>query len=704
MILEDLRSLSQDFVYSKLGNGTPPDNLDTWYRDLHDKEPDKLYKYLSEKGGEIQFLYVILPDKGDPDLAILEKRDHISGNEEFYPFFKTPGNKAYFGAVMKRGYSKEKGPSPKHSVIKKTLDDWQSVRDAGHSYSPLFDDYLQVAHRTKIRMEGQDEIHEVSNKYPTIIDIAVQELITETKTVFLALTDLDGKLPGEVAAYRQYIMEYQPEQMYITDNVGAYPHKFCSLCGAEDVTVYPQGPKGAGFNIMNQHRPSAFPNSDRKNGAWKKYGVCLACARLLSIGKIWVVPTLQTSVAGASALLLPSVGHDIPGRLDFIREVQDQYDKMIHPDSVKHGAGGVQIIEQDFLNTLTANQQAMTSISILWGSFGQDVGKIRGIALDIFPSRLRDLSEINAGVESWDHPVFPEGKANDLSYRITLGMRCMLKLFSRVATITSNPTDHPDYSGTMFQFRRELLEAVFAGRPYLGMRKFEDHMYQAMREHYHYNFGNPDNFRTDFWEKGQKPSGQKVPYTTISCWVKHMARFIYYLRHVGALDMDSFKPYVPSVPELAEFLGVETGIDTPSKAFAFWIGVLEAKVLLFQRHAKRRQSALDWLKGLQLRADQLPELYTKQYDKLSRLDQEAKKTRAVLYRKDVRFVTEEISDLGIKLGNQIDLTVPQTNYYLLLGMGIARRVSWWEPTDEKDKESAKTDASTSEATTEEVQA
>ena len=679
-MLSELRSLALDYAYQELGNGKPPDNLEYWFKDLHEHQTKDLFPYLVEPDMNVPLVYLLRPDDVDPELAILGVQEHKPGAEINYPFIKVSGNDPYLGVSFKRTNGQNGVPTPQPAKVQLSMKGWQVVRDAGESYSPLFDQFLQLAGRTKIRREGDAEVHTVpKGQYRTIIDYAAKFLIPNGKSVFMTLTDASGNFPGTLVDYRRFIMDNEAPTRYEVNDVPAHPDGSCCLCGTDHVTVYAQGVKGAGFNIMNQHRAGAFTNSD-KGSAWKKFAICLCCCRLLTIAKLQVVPALQVKIAGTSAAVIPAMSQDYHQRQSLMRQMRDDYGKLIHSNPEKE-AGGVTQIEQGLLENLTENQKALASVTILWGTFGQDIGDVKAVVREVLPSRLSKLSDLNAEVETWVHPVFPDAEHNDYKLRITLGMGCLTRYFSKVAD-KSNDKNHPDNSLRMFNFKRQLLEAIFSGRPLLDVRGLEEEIHATIRQHFSLNYQEGSHFYSDFWVQGNKPAGPKTPFTTIAGWVKHVARLLHYLRKVGVLTMN--EPYIPTVPELQNFVGPESGIDSPEKAYAYWLGVLHGHVLQYQRRNNRRQSAVNWLNQLELSSDKLPELFTKQYGQLVKFDQEGQPGK-VLSWDHIKGLTEEISLLGVMLGDKIKLTRAQTNYFLVLGLGTSRNVWWMAPKTEDSK-------------------
>jgi len=691
-MLSELRQLSLDYLWGKFGGGKPPPpDLPAWFRQLTD---DQVYEMLPEPDNNVKHVYVLRPDN-DSDLAILEIREHKFGNEPKYPFVKVPSQKAYFGTCMKRTInSQTKNTAPNSAKVQRTLDAWKAYRDDGSYYSEMFGEFLQVAERSKIRIEGQDEEHTIADHKgcKSILDIAVK-LILDTKTCFLVVTDLKGTLPGELETYRKWFLEKEIESRYTTQDIKGHDDGTCSLCGQPNVTIYPQGVKGAGINIFNQDRPSAFVNSDLSL-AWKSYGICVGCCRILTLSKFWVIPKLKTNIAGAPALVIPSISAGTPDRHNFLKEI-DNLDPMINPTKKKGSIkGGTAQTEKDLLEDLAANDSSLVSLKILWGKFGQDIGDIVGLMHDIIPSRMRDLSALNIEANDWNTtPVFPTPKYADYNAEFTLGMRCLKHLFSKVDIPKKKSTGgppHPDDTEKAFSFRHTILECIYHQRRHQQPHLLWDEIYRTARSNFRLSQQAAENLYSTSW--ASKPHGKQAPYGNVAMWAKHMARFLHYLRHekVGVLPMCD--PYVPTQERLAHIFDGATGIDTPSKAFAFLLGAMHAKLMYFQKIDSRSISSLAWLERLQLSADQLPHLYIKVRDQLQRMEY-GDKLRAS--RSDVKTINEELSRIGLLIGDQIDLTQQQTNYFLLLGQGVSFQVGWpldTEPKNGDDPKEAASDA------------
>jgi CRISPR-associated protein Csh1 len=169
--------------------------------------------------------------------------------------------------------------------------------------------------------------------------------------------------------------------------------------------------------------------------------------------------------------------------------------------------------------------------------------------------------------------------------------------------------------------------------------------------------------------EGRTKQGEN--YLTMAGWIRHLSRFIYFLRQLEVYpEMEDWR-YEPKTERLnsvfSEFFEDtegRTGIDRPEKAYAFLLGALFGKLMQVQgaRGVNVGANALPWLKRFTLTGKDLPELYVKIRGKLLTYGTTSK---------DIADVIEELGYLGTKLGTRIDLNQTETGYFLLLGQSLS---------------------------------
>ena len=273
-MLQDIRQLSLQSLAQRLNH---EGELESWYKDLREKNAQKLLPLLVEAPDLDGNFYTLKADSGDPDLAILEAEQIKESDRSKLPFNQPTGSQSpAMGPIIKRTKTgKESGPSGK--IQKTTLDSFNEIGQQKKPWSPYFAEALECLTRSKLK-------NATTGETTTCADNANGEAvrcIPEKKTVLLAFKDSQGRLPGEVPEYQQYLLEVLASTKYTTREAVAVPNQFCSLCGQVG-DLLPNGVKGSGINLCNIDRDGAFAGMTVEN-AWKHYGLCVACADLLYI-------------------------------------------------------------------------------------------------------------------------------------------------------------------------------------------------------------------------------------------------------------------------------------------------------------------------------------------------------------------------------------------------------------------------------------
>lgn len=646
-MLEAMCQLALDYLFKELGRGVPPVDLIGWFRKLRHEHPEELFPFLVEDPEKVTEVYIIEQDPNDPKVASLLSREMTPQLASFLPFSKPSGPQgAQIGPVLKRSYSKQKGPGPSTKIIKTTLDSFHELAQSGKPWSEYFQEIFDVLERPKLRLPDRSELAWRDKKFSSMLDAAINLIGEKRATVLLTVADSQGKLPGQRHEYLDYLMkEKLVGDRYVTVSARAQEAARCPLCGSDGVTVYPNAVKGAGINVGNVDREGAFPGVDLAN-AWKGFALCGDCADLLYVYKYHVLNQDPVSkkrpfmvrVAGDKALIIPYSNATPQVRQKLLRDVQD-YVRNIPAD-----------VEEDEVSLLHVlkDQKALFNMTFLWADVGQSIEKVHGILTNIPPSRLSELSRQNELTRQWTHEIFPELYLPQL--RPNLSLSALRDLFKC-----------PGDSERLFHLRRLIAASVYGGNP-LPQKRFWEEVITTARWYW-----------LDAVEEGSaygllyEGQGKKGPYLTAAGWVRHLAWWLHYFRRLGVMEMPK-GAFEPTLENLKPYFGSETGIDSQEKAYAFLLGVLYGKVLQVQgaRGVNVGANALTWLKRLTLTGQELPSLYIKIREKL--LAYETEKSS------QVRALIEEIGSLGVRLGDQIDLDDTATCYFLLLGQSLSTRI------------------------------
>jgi CRISPR-associated protein Csh1 len=645
-----MRQLALDALWVELDGGATPDP-EVWYKDLRAKAPGRLFPKLVEdtehtSGKDKQRYYTLRADPLQRDVAVLQACEFKEGDSAKLPFNQPSGSQAAaLGPVLKRSApSKSKDAGPSVKIQRTTLEAFEEIASSGQPWSQYFGAAHECFSRPRLRIDGT--IHDAGG---TALQAAIR-MIEEKRTVLLAFRDSQGRLPGEVPEYVQYLQGILARTKYATGSASPVEGKTCALCGRGPVAVYPNALRGAGINLANLDRDGAFPRLD-PSAAWKGFGVCVGCADLLYVYWNHVAKDYLATIAGYNALVIPSLHIDPAARRRFTKRLREW------AAGLARSRDAVAVREKQLLNIL-GDDKAVTTLTILWAEFGQRIDDIRGVVTDILPSRLRALASINEQMKSLSSPVFPEWPLDEFEYNLPLTiLKPLLRRPGGKAAQNSNE------SRRLFDLRRDLVEAIYHADPL--PERFRDEAHESARWHFDYVCASGNAW--GLLHEGRTREGQ--PYLTAAGWVRQLARFFHYLRLIGVIPMpDPNWRFQTACEAMRPYCGEETAIDSPAKAFAFLLGALYGKLLQVQaaRGVNVVSNALTWLKRLTLAGKDLPELYVKVREKLLLYGVEGNEV--------VRQLVEDLGVLGVQLGTHVKLDETETCYFLLLGQSLATKI------------------------------
>ena len=664
-MINAMRTLALDYLFDKLGDkSSPPQNMEEWYQRLRNDHSERLSPFLMESGENIERIYILEEDV-DKDTVRVVPEDMTEEKARWLPFMRPSGPQgAQVGPVIKRSYSKAKGGGPSAKILKTTMESFEKIADDNKPWSAYFNEIVELLNRQQLKLPDSSVINWKEAGYKNLFSSAVDKIGKQKQTVFLTVRDSNGKLPGQRQEYLDYLMteKLAGGTRYITGNAPAKENQTCPLCGKQNVTVYPNALKGAGINISNADRAGAFPDIDTGQ-AWKRYALCNACADLLYIYKFYVLKKnakkrnpFITPIAGDSAVVIPFATVDYHARQRIWREVEDL---------VKTTSSDAEVAEENLLYTLK-DKKGILNLTFLWATVGQNIENVTGMITNVPPTRLKKLSELNEASRDWRHLLFP---ATFLwsDFRPDLSLRALRMLFYRPGDKKAKDVNA---SMKLRQLRRGIAVSVYR-KTEIPLARFWEEIMTTARWYWLDAIENGSAYV--LLNEGKKKTGES--YLTAAGWIRHLCWWIYYFKKLEVMDMEE-NFYKPKMENLKPYFGPESGIDSPQKAYAFLLGVLYGKVLQVQgaRGVNVGANALTWLKRLTLKGSDLPELYTKIREKL--LAYETEKSA------DVRNLITEIGNLGIQLGDNIDLDEIPTNYYLLLGQSLTTTVL---PKKEEDK-------------------
>jgi len=658
-----MRILALDFLFDKLGDkNNPPDTLDKWYQELRINSPERLFPFLVEDMARIEKIYIL--EKDSEDIIKLVDEDMTKEKAEWIPFMKPTGSQgAQIGPVIKRTYSKAKGGAPSVKIVKTTMESFKKMGSVNKPWSPYFKEIMKLFSKEKLKLLDNSIINWKEAGYDNLLAAAIDKIGEQKQTVFLTIKDTNGKFPGQRSEYITYLMtEKLAGSRYVTGHTPSKDNQTCPLCGATEVTAFPNALKGAGINLSNVDREGAFPGIDIAQ-AWKGYALCNACADLLYIYKFHFLKKdsknenpFITPIAGDNAIVIPFATVDYQERQGIWKAVKD---------IVKTASSDVEEAELTILDILK-EEKGILNLTLLWATVGQEIGDVTGMITNVPPSRLTELSKVNEESGDWKHPLFPHTflRIKKSNFTPDLSLKALWPLLYH--PMRKNEEGKNKDWRLKFMKLRQLQKGIAAAvyhKIEIPTARFWEEVMTTARWYWLDAIENGNEY--GLLNEGKKKTGE--PYLTAAGWIRHLCWWLYYFKRLEVMKMgDNF--YEPQMEQLKPYFGPESGINSLQKAYAFLLGVLYGKVLEVQgaRGVNVGANALTWLKRLTLKGRDLPDLYIKTREKL--LAYETEKS------KEVRELIAEIGSLGWRLGDNIELDEVLTNYYLLLGQSLTKTI------------------------------
>ena len=215
-MLEAMRQLALTTLWVELDDGKSPDP-EAWYRELRATNLGRLFPKLvedveQEGGKDKQRFYTLQPDPQHADTAVLKGHEFKEGDAGKLPFNQPSGSQAAaLGPVIKRSApskTKEAGPSVK--IQQTTLKAFEEIAGRGLPWSFYFRAAHECFRRPKIKIDEQ-----VKDAPGGAFQAAIR-VIDEKRTVLLTYEDEQGRLPGEVPEYADYLQGTLARTKYAT--------------------------------------------------------------------------------------------------------------------------------------------------------------------------------------------------------------------------------------------------------------------------------------------------------------------------------------------------------------------------------------------------------------------------------------------------------------------------------------------------------
>lgn len=644
-MLEAMRSITLLDLQEELGI---PMTEAVGLNELRQRHAVRLNELLVESVEKIERVYIISPTKeaGMVSLTVADIKEPSR-----LPFNKPSGSQSpAIGPVIKRTFA-DKKPGPTVKIQESTYKSFEQLSQTKEPWSAYFAEIIQILSANKLLFNGRTITVGPDQQFTSVMAAAVG-VIPEKETVFVTVADYQNRWPGDRTEYWQYLTQALANEKYLTKETPIKEKGECPLCGQKEVSLYPNGLKGAGLNLFNVDREGAFP-SLKKADSWKCYALCLDCADTLYIFKNHLMKNFTTRIAGARALVMPGLLGTREAQAEFMLMFK-KYIKNVSQDNISSH-------EKDLLYFLKDQPDTNLVLELIWATFGQCVDDVTGIVMEVLPSRLNSLSKLNGSMNRWAHPLAPVYPLETIDFDLSLNF--LQPLFERPG---GKRVEKLNSSTRLFEIKRLLVSAIYREELLSSeiLKVFWHEILETAR--CYLDEANQKGVWRGLFE--ERLSDKPIKFLTLAGWIRHLARFLAYLSKVEVYLMEETQILAPEMVALRPYFSAGGGINTLEKAFAFLLGVLYGKLVQVQaaRGVNVGANALTWLKRLNLTGNDLPELYVKIREKLLSYETEGNP--------DIQAILKEIAYLGIKLGDKIQLDNISTCYFLLLGQSLTTTI------------------------------
>ncbi|KQC14007.1 MAG: hypothetical protein APR63_06510 [Desulfuromonas sp. SDB] len=556
-----------------------------------------------------------------------------------YIFRKTPGSQAaYISPTWKAAKSNKK--------LKSTIEyfkQYVNKEETPKKNKCIFSKFIRVFESKSIIVEQDGKIKK--KDFWSIYD-KKKKSGNNKKGLNVFTIEIDGRYPGQIKEVLDYSLKQIAGGFYSTSGIEPVAGK-CSICNYDD-KLYPNVLSGTGINIANIDKPGFFPGT-LKEFSFKAFPICATCAEILFVAKSHVFSQFIQSISGHQALIIPHLvqSDDKGGALEIIQYALNLLKKDV---SVAKGAEAG-IIED------IADNKGVATVSFLFGEVGgQSVQNIRKFLPDILPSRLSEIAnaihEINR-----PHNDYPQNHPWQLQRDPLNGQLQIIRNVLGMAKYVKPQQGRRKPFKASAVDTLDLLESIFMKK--IFSLKILISEFSAKLSY-------------DFL--GSLSDEKKRSIYVIR---DNIASMIYLLKFLDKLEVIKMTDNINLVAKYLEgreglkplnkFLSEEaTGLDNTEKQYTFLVGLLFGKLIAFQQAKKVSNNALRWLKGLEIGAQDLMEIFVKTKEKLHSYS-----FQRPAWSEEMKGVAETIGALGSQIGSNWTISRKEIPYYFCLGQSLS---------------------------------
>lgn len=546
-------------------------------------------------------------------------------------------------------YAYKSGPSKggDYTPISKYVDSRKTLERIEWSIKKILtndEDVDEIKSEKQIFKSVSDLIAEHKKEIIENINEKKSEIKTGKNEYFLLClvieTEGELKYPGDFLLVQKRLLNVDSEQYYSKYNKISKGEGTCYYCSSQtEVFGFVNT-----FNSYTVDKKGMIAGGFKQENAWISYPVCATCAKLLELGKKYVLENMSSRFSNFDYMVIPKLSFYDREDWSDLKETIEDFEKKTKLSTSKDKMNNLLSSEKEFLEIMKDSKNSVNYNILIYRE--EQSGNVFRILLyieDIVPSRVKRILYIKKEVD--ENKLFHVLPGKDGShYNLVFTFSMLRKFFP-------NNKIEGDFDKNYLEILNNIFSAKEFSYKFL-LNKIVDKLRRS--------FAKDENIDI-FALEG----------LMLTEYIKKLELFNDYQK--GGVNImpeisDKNKMYMDFLKENCESL------DSDVKKAVFLTGVLVKKLLYIQYRERNSQPFYSRLNGLKLSLAYVRKLFVEAVNKLNEYD------------KNYYSSLEEL--IGEFMLTAQTLSDDETSFYFTLGMTLARKFKVDKEEEKNDKEQA----------------
>lgn len=437
--------------------------------------------------------------------------------------------------------------------------------------------------------------------------------------------DDECSYPGDFEIIKNRLIQISSEQYYSKYNKISKGTGICYYCfSTQEVYGFVNT-----FNSYTVDKPGMVTGGFKQENAWINYPVCSNCAKILEVGKRYILENLSSRFSGFNYMVIPKICINDNNIWEQVKEVLDLFERKTKFSNQKNDSNNLLSSEKDFIDIMKESSNVINyNILVFKEEQSGSVFRILLYIEDIVPSRVKQLIKVKQDIDKISLYHSLPGKDNS-TYDLYFNFLYIREFFC-----------NDKKEGNFDKSFLEILNNIFTFKP-LSYKFILSRLVTKIR-----------NFFAD---------GNNVDVLVLKGLM-----FIHYLNKLnliydfpegGEIVMpevnDKNKIYIDFITEHKDVF------NSDCRKAVFLTGVLVKKLLNIQYELRKSHPFYSRLNGLKLSLKSVEKLFTEAVNKLNEYD------------RNYYYALEEL--IAEYLLTDQKMSDDDVSFYFTLGLSLARK-------------------------------